>query len=333
LDGTSGTKPPSNPVTGINRGIQHLLRILHGHVQSHSHGDQRMSAEPRAPTTPGPDPEPRPPKIKLPSRACDCHAHVFGPQSRYPYAPNAAYIPPDALPANYVRMLRTIGCERAVLVQPSIYGTDNALLLDTLRADVFTLRGVVVVDSTISDKELQDMHRVGVRGVRVNLAAETPGPTLDHAQALGPRLKALGWHMQFYLDLKQLPAAATKLGRLPINVVIDHFGRLPAADGVKSPAFLALLRLLRGENCWAKLMGPYLISDQAPGFPDVAPLAKAVVAAAPDRVVWGSDWPHPGAGAMMPNDGTLADMLNEWVPDERQRHKILVENPARLYGF
>jgi len=292
-----------------------------------------MSAEPRTPTVPGPDPEPKPPMIKFPSRACDCHAHVFGPQDRYPYAPNAAYIPPDATPAHYVRMLRTIGCERGVLVQPSIYGTDNSLLLDTLRSDVFTLRGVVVVDSTISDKALQDMHRVGVRGVRVNLASETPGPTLDHAEALGPRLKALGWHMQFYLDLMKLPAAVDKLARLPINVVIDHFGRLPAADGVKSPAFQALLRLLRSERCWAKLMGPYFISNQAPDYPDVAPLAQAVVAAAPDRVVWGTDWPHPGARKVTPNDGALADMLATWVPDERQRRKILTDNPARLYGF
>lgn len=292
-----------------------------------------MSAEPRAPTVPGPDPEPRKPKVKFPTRACDCHARVFGPQSRYPYVPDAAYIPPDARIDDYVGMLRAIGCERGVLVQPSIYGTDNSLLLDTLRSDVFTLRGVVVIESTTSDMELQQMHHLGVRGVRVNLASETPGPTIEHAQALGPRLKALGWHMQFHIDLNKMPAALNKLAKLPINVVIDHFGRLPAADGVQSPAFQGLLRLLRAENCWAKLMGPYFVSDQAPDFPDVAPLAKAMVAAAPDRLVWGTDWPHPGAGEMMPNDGALADMLAQWVPDDKQRRKILVDNPARLYGF
>lgn len=292
-----------------------------------------MSAEPRAPTVPGPDPDTKKPSVRFPSRACDCHAHVFGPQSRYPYVPHAGYIPPDASPDNYVRMLRMIGCERGVLVQPSVYGTDNSLLLDTLRADIFTLRGIVVLESSVTDQELQEMHRLGVRGVRVNLASETAGPSIEHAQALGPRLKALGWHMQFYLDLKRLPAAVDKLARLPVNVVIDHFGRLPAAEGVRSPAFQSLLRLMRNGNAWAKLMGPYFVSDQAPGFHDVTPLAQAVVAAAPDRVLWGTDWPHPGALGKMPNDGALADMLAEWVPDERQRRKILVDNPERLYGF
>jgi 2-pyrone-4,6-dicarboxylate lactonase len=292
-----------------------------------------MSAEPRAPTVPGPKPETTTPKVKFPSRACDCHAHVFGPQDRYPYVPNAAYIPPNALVDDYVSMLRTIGCERGVLVQPSIYGTNNALLLDTLRSDVFTLRGVVVLGSNVSDMELHDMHRLGVRGVRINLASATPGPTLDHAQALAPRLKALGWHLQVYLDLKTLPAAANMLAHLPVNVVIDHFGRLPAAEGVNSPAFQSLMRLLRADNCWAKLMGPYFISSAAPHFADVAPLARAVVAAAPDRVVWGTDWPHTAARKFMPDDGALADMLAEWVPDEKQRRKVLADNPARLYGF
>lgn len=292
-----------------------------------------MSAAPRAPTIPGPKPETTPPQVKFPSRSCDCHAHVFGPQGRYPYLPDAGYIPPDALVDDYVRMLRAIGCERGVLVQPSIYGTDNTLLLDTLRADVFTLRGVVVLGPKVTDTELQEMHRLGVRGVRINLASVTPGLAIEHTLALGPRLKELGWHMQFYVDLKKMPDIADKLARLPITVVIDHFGRVPAADGVKSPAFQSLLKLMQRDHCWAKLMGPYFISSQAPAFPDVAPLARALVAVAQDRLVWGTDWPHPGARALMPNDGTLADLAAEWVPDEKVRRKILSSNPARLYGF
>jgi predicted TIM-barrel fold metal-dependent hydrolase len=292
-----------------------------------------MSAETRAPNIPGPNPEPRKPDTKFPSQSCDCHAHVFGPQRRYAYTSDAAYIPPDALPDSYIAMLRTIGCDRGVLVQPSVYGTDNTAMLDTLRAASFTLRGIAVVDEKVTDRELEDMHRVGVRGVRINLASETPGLTLEQAHTLAQRLKPMGWHLQFYFDIKKLPDAAERLGRLPIDIVIDHFARAPAAEGVGSPAFQSLLRLVRRDNCWAKIMGPYFVSKQAPDFPDVTPLARALVAAAPDRVVWGSDWPHPGVRSLMPNDGDLADMLAAWVPDEKQRRKVLVGNPARLYGF
>lgn len=291
-----------------------------------------MSAE-RAPTLPAPDPNTRKPGFKLPAGSCDCHAHVFGPQSRFPYLPNAAYIPRDAPPEDYARMLRTIGCERAVLVQPSVYGTDNSAMIYALRSGVFAFRGVAVVDENVSDRELEDMHAAGVRGVRINLASVTPGLTLAQAPRLAARLKALGWHLQFFMELRKFPDAEEKLGSLDIDIVIDHFGRVRADEGVQAPAFKALLRLLARDNVWAKLMGPYFISDQAPHFADTTPFARAVVAAAPDRVVWGTDWPHPAAHDKMPNDGDLADLLLEWVPDEAQRRKVLVDNPARLYGF
>ncbi len=286
-----------------------------------------------ASTIPGPDPRTRTPRVKFPPGACDCHAHVFGPQSRFPYLPNAAYIPPDALPSDYVRMLRTIGCERAVLVQPSIYGTDNSAMLDAMRSGIFPFRGVVVIDTGISDRELEDMHSTGVRGVRINIASTTPGLTLDAAWRLAPRLKALGWHLQFFLDIRMMPDVEERLGKLPIDIVIDHFGRVRAADGLDAPPFQALLKLLRRGNCWAKIMGPYFLSDRKPDFPDVTPFARAVVAAAPDRVVWGTDWPHPSGRDLMPNDGTLADLLVDWIPDEAVRKKVLVDNAARLYGF
>lgn len=291
------------------------------------------SAIPRAPTIPGPASDTRPPKFKLPPGACDCHAHVFGPQSRYPYLPQAAYIPPDALPDDYARMLQTLGCERAVLVQPSVYGTDNTALLDALRSGVFAFRGVAVISDDISDRELENMHRAGVRGVRINLASATPGLTLEQAPRLAARLKALGWHLQFFFDLGKVRDIEERLGKLDIDIVIDHFGRVRAADGVDAPPFQTLLRLLRRENVWAKLIGPYFLSDKMPDFPDVVPFARAVVAAAPDRVVWGTDWPHPSAHGLAPNDGTLADMLLAWIPDEALRKKVLVDNAARLYGF
>lgn len=287
----------------------------------------------RAPTIAPPDPNTRTPMVKFPPGACDCHAHVFGPQSRYPFARNAAYIAPDSPTETYVRMLKTIGCERAVIVQPSVYGTDNSATVDALRSGLLTFRGVAVVRPNIADRELQSLHDAGVRGIRVNLSSATPGMTLEQAQRLAPRLKAMGWHIQFFLDLKTMPEACERLGTLDITIVIDHFGRVSAQEGPGGAAFKRLLSLVRREHCWAKLIGPYFLSSRRPLFPDVAPLAQALVAAAPDRVVWGTDWPHPSPHGAMPNDGDLADMLATWVPDDALRKRILVDNPERLYDF
>jgi 2-pyrone-4,6-dicarboxylate lactonase len=289
--------------------------------------------EPRRSTIPGPHPNTRVPKLKLPPGSCDCHAHVFGPQSRYPYLEHAKYIAPDASTADYVRMLRTIGCDRAVLVQPSVYGTDNSAMLDALRSGAFPFRGVAVVDEDVTDRELEDMHAAGVRGVRINLAAWTPGLKLEQAPRLAARIKPLGWHLQFFADFSKLPEMEAVLAKLPIDIVIDHFARASAKAGVDAPPFQALLRLLERDNCWAKIMGVYFVSERFPDFSDVAPLARAVVARAPDRTVWATDWPHPMGLHQMPNDGDLADMLADWVPDETQRHNVLVTNPARLYQF
>jgi 2-pyrone-4,6-dicarboxylate lactonase len=240
-------------------------------------------------------------------------------------------VPPDCLLHDYIRMLRTIGCERAVLVQPSIYGTDNTAIVEALRSDAFPMRAVAVVSENVSDRELEDLHAVGFRGIRINTASGTPGLKLEHAPRLASRIKPLGWHLQFYMNFR--PEHEAELGKLPVNIVIDHFGRIPTSGGLDAPAFQALLRLLRRDHCWAKLMGPYFVSDANPHYPDLVPLARAMVQAGPDRVVWGTDWPHPSARQKMPNDGDLADMLAEWVPDDAQRKRILVDNPQQLYGF
>ncbi|MCW5575186.1 MAG: amidohydrolase family protein [Burkholderiales bacterium] len=287
----------------------------------------------RIPSIPGFIPATAKPRTHFPAGACDCHAHVFGPQTRFPYLADAAYIPPDAVTADYLGMLKNNGCDRGVLVQPSIYGTDNRCMIDALRSEPQALRGIAVVEAGITDHELEDLHAAGVRGVRINLASETEGLTLADGERLAPRLKELGWHLQFYLDLPKMPEAEARLAKLPITIVIDHFARCPAAEGADAPAFRALQRLVGRDNCWAKIMGPYFISKNAPLYPEVTPLARALVAAAPDRIVWGSDWPHPGARALMPEDHVLADLLAQWVPDEAQRHRVLVDNPARLYGF
>lgn len=294
-----------------------------------------MSLE-RAPTLAGPDPLTRQPRFTMPPGSCDCHAHVFGPQVSFPYLPDASYIAQDASAEDYARMLRAIGCARAVLVQPSVYGTDNSAMLHALRSGVFSFRGIAVVDAAISDRELEDLHAAGVRGIRINLASATPGLTLAEAPALAARIKSMGWHLQFFMDLRALAGAEEKLGSLDIDIIIDHFGKVRTDEGMDAPAFQTLLRLVARDNVWAKMIGPYFISDRAPRYADIAPYAQAVVAAASDRVVWGTDWPHPAAARSplpMPNDGDLADLLLEWVPDETTRKKILSDNPARLYGF
>ena len=286
----------------------------------------------RPPTIAGPDPHTRPPRVQFPVGACDCHSHVFGPQSRFPYIPQAAYIPPDASPQDYARMLETIGCNRAVLVQPSIYGTDNGCMIAALTSGVFNFRGVAVVSAEISDAALEALHRDGVRGVRINVASQTAVLTLQQAPQLAERIKAFGWHLQFFVRIEQSPDFEREIARLPVACVIDHFAHSAAAGGVQSEAFRTLLRLARLDHVWFKLIGPYRISTQWPLYPDVAPMARALVAAAPDRCVWGTDWPHPNT-VYMPNDGDLAEALGEWLPDAQTRHRVLVDNPGRLYDF
>ena len=283
-------------------------------------------------TIPGPDPRTRRPYVQFPGGACDCHAHVFGPQGSFPYLPNAAYIPPDSLPGDYARMLGTIGCQRAVLVQPSVYGTDTGCMLAAMQSGVFNFRGVAVIEETISDAELEALHCAGVRGVRINLASKTAGLTIEQAPRLAARIKPLGWHLQFFVHIERYADCERAIADLAVPCVIDHFGHVRAADGVGSKGWETLLRLARLPHVWFKLIGPYRISTQWPFHPDVAPLAQALVAAAPDRCVWGTDWPHPNA-PHMPNDGDLADALGEWLPEAAARHMVLVTNPARLYGF
>lgn len=287
----------------------------------------------RTPDIPPPAAAPHPPRRAFPPGSCDCHAHVFGPQSRYWLLPKTHFVPHETpLPA-YVKMLRTLGCERGVLVQPSVYGTDNTLIEEALASRTFDLRAVAVVSADIDDRELERLHGLGFRGIRINTASATPGLRIEDAPRLAERIKPLGWHLQFYLDLRTMPQIEQALEALDIDVVIDHFARIATAEGLQSSAYRALLRLLARDNVWAKLMGPYFVSDAVPHYPDLVPFARGMIEVAPDRVVWGSDWPHPSAREKMPDDGDLADMLGEWAPDEAVRHRILVDNPRRLYGF
>ena len=288
----------------------------------------------REPDIPAPVAPKRRPTVQFPAGATDCHAHVFGPQSRYPLLADTHFVPHETPWDDYAAMLVSVGCDRAVLVQPSVYGTDTSAIEHALAAaNAIELRAVAVVAPDVSDRELERLHEVGFRGIRINVAAPTRGLRLEHAQKLAPRIRGLGWHLQFYADFHKQPEAADVLASLPVPIVIDHFGHVPAEQGVASSGFKTVLRLLARENCWAKLSAPYLISHAFPGFGDVAPFAHSMIAVAPDRIVWGTDWPHPSARERMPADADLADILSQWVPDELTRRRVLVDNPSRLYGF
>lgn len=287
---------------------------------------------PIAPTIAGAIADTRQPRIKLPPGSCDCHAHVFGPQQQYPFAPDCTYVPPEANVDSYLRMLRTIGCERGVVIHPTVYGTNNQCTIDALRAGKSALRGIVVIDEKVTDEQLEDMHQAGIRGIRLHPKAKDWNDVLKEGTRLAARIKPRDWHIQVFFDIRAMPEIEKPLTQLPVDVVIDHFSLASIADGVSGASFQAMLRLARHEHCWFKLMGPYRLSKQSPMYPDVNPFARALLAAAPDRCVWGTDWPHPNAHRI-PNDGDLADMLPDWIPDAALLQKVMVDNPARRYGF
>lgn len=269
-----------------------------------------------------------------PQGACDCHSHIFGPVDRFPYSPDRKYTPPDASIEAYAQMLATLGLTRAVIVQPSIYGVDNRATLDAIKTLGRNFRGVAVIDpDTITRAELEEMQQIGIRGVRVNQAYDTV-LDMNHLHKVVEKIQPLGWHLQIFANINKIPDFAEVLGDLPVEIVIDHMGFVKASEDILAPRFQEFLTLLEQGKCWVKLSGAYRLTakNEIP-YSDVTPLAKALVAANPERCVWGTDWPHPHMDISVPNDGDLLDLLSLWVPDEQQRAKILVDNPARLYGF
>ena len=279
----------------------------------------------------------RAPAVKLPPGATDCHAHICGPASRYAYYAARIYTPADALLPDYRHMLAQLGVERAVLVQPSVYGTDNSAMLDAMGAAGTRFRGVAVVDDGIAASELQRMHDAGVRGVRVNIVDvkdRKPG-TLPLAELtrLATKVKSLGWHMEFLLHVDEFPNLDRLLADFPVDTVYGHLGYMKTDRGTGDAGFQALLRMMKAGRAWVKLTGPYRISAEPLPHADTNEYAHALLAAAPSQVVWGSDWPHVMVKTPMPNDGDLCDLLTAWVPDETLRGRVLVDNPARLYGF
>ena len=291
------------------------------------------SAPPCAP----PDFNPRKPKLTLPKLSCDTHAHILGPHAKYAYSPARVYTPPDCLPGDYQKMLATLGVERAVLVQPSVYGSDNTVMLEAMRAAGDKFRGVAVVDDNITDANLALLNAAGVRGVRVNIVDvkdRKPG-TLPMAEltALAQRIAPMSWHMEFLMHCDEFPDIDRSFADFPVDIVLGHLGYMKTSLGVKHAGFQALLRLMQAGKAWVKFTGPYRISTQALPHADTNALAHALIAANAQRVLWGSDWPHVMVKSAMPNDGDLCDLLSGWIPDAAIREQVLVKNPAKLYGF
>jgi 2-pyrone-4,6-dicarboxylate lactonase len=280
-----------------------------------------------------PGTDPSRPRASVPAGACDTHAHVFAPAGRYPYAPRRPYTPaPGTGLEAHRRMLGAIGFERAVLVHSNIYGPDNRATTDALAAaPPGRFRGIALVRPEIDDDALAALAAAGMRGLRINL--EFPGETsLDDVEAMAPRLAALGWQVQMLTAAARLPAIAARLRALPFEVVVDHMG-LPRNDGdLAAPGFRALLELLETGRTWIKLSAPYYADREEPVWPFAARAARQLWQARPERMLFGTNWPHPHAEPV-PDDGALVDWIAGIVGSEAGLRQILVDNPARLYGF
>ena len=271
------------------------------------------------------------PKLKAPANAADCHHHVY--DARYPTDPTATLKPADALVEDYRALQKRIGTTRNVLVQPSTYGVDNRCHLDALRAFGPSARMVAVVNDTVSTDELRRMHALGVRGIRFNLA-QAGATTPEMIEPLSRRVSDLGWHIQINAPAERIMAIMPILERVPSQIVFDHLARIPQPEGVNHPLFAKVRGLLDNGRAWVKLSGAYGNTKVGPPtYSDASAVARAYVKAAPERLVWGSDWPHPTEKDNWPDDALLFDLLADWAPDEKVRHRILVENPARLYDF
>ena len=273
------------------------------------------------------------PKTHAPANATDCHFHIY--DSSFPVAPYATLKPPDASVQDYQALQRRLGVTRCVLVQPSTYGTDNRAFLELIpKLGRDRTRMVAVVDTSITDAALRQLHDAGVRGIRFNLAP-AGATTLDMLEPLSRRVAAMGWHCQVNMPGEKIVEAQDVFLRVPGALVFDHLAHVPEPEGVNSPTFALIRRLLDKGNTWVKLSGAYADTKVGPPtYADSSAVAKAYTLAAPQRMVWGSDWPHPTEAAdKKPDDAVLFDLLADWVPNETARHRVLVENPAQLYGF
>ena len=284
----------------------------------------------------------------VPANACDCHTHIHGDLARFPYSPDRVYTPEAALPEEMAQLHAALKMQRVVIVTPSVYGTDNAATLYGMAARGADARGVAVIGDKTTEAELDAMGKAGVVGIRLNLATggtSDPNVGRQRLSAAIERIKARGWHIQIYTNLGMISAAKDLVAGSPVPVVFDHFGGAQADKGLEQAELSDFFELLKSGKAYVKISGAYRAGKNGPDFADAAPLAKALIAANPDRIVWGTDWPHPNSAAipgktkfdLAPffdiDDGLLLNQLALWAPDAATRQKILTDNPARLYKF
>ena len=289
-----------------------------------------------APPCPAPLAEIKYPQIPLPDKACDAHLHILGPAREYPYSVERVYTPPDCLLAHYEVVRAYLGVKRCVLVQPSVYGSDNRGLLSALYELGDRARGVVVLGGSETADELKRMHLLGVRGARVNLVdvkSARPGLPQDHLRRLADLIRPLGWHLELLMHVDEYPEMESTLGRLGVQIVFGHSGYLSrqAAD-IRHPGMQAMLSLMKAGCAWAKVTAPYRVAD-SPDYLKAGHIVHWLASECPTRLVWGTDWPHVMVKGEMPHDADLSDFMNEWIPDRDQRTAIFAENAARLYGW
>ncbi|MEQ1883648.1 MAG: amidohydrolase family protein [Bryobacteraceae bacterium] len=284
----------------------------------------------------------------IPAGACDTHTHIFADQKVYPLSPNRMYTPEEALPPEMKALHKALHMERVVIVNPSIYGTDNRASLFGMKAYGPGARGVAVIDEKTPESELDSMHQAGMRGIRINLATQNQtDPALGRKRLIEAieRVKRRNWHVQMYVAASIIPGIKDIVMSSPVPVVFDHFGGAASKSGLKQPGFPELVEMVKAGKAYVKISGAYRASTNSPGYEDLVPYAKALIAANADRVVWGTDWPHPDSAppqgrkatelnpVLQIDDGRLLNLLPVWAPDAQVRKKILVDNPAKLYGY
>ena len=278
----------------------------------------------------GPDPHPVKPTFKMPPGSCDSHCHIFGPGDTFPYSPTRTYTPPDAPKEKLKALHDFLGFDRAVLVQASCHGADNRAMLDAIAWSKGKWRGVAMVGPQVTEKELEDLHAGGARAVRFNFVHHlggAPDPKV-FARTLA-MLKPMGWHIVLHFDAEDIEKYMDTLNGIPVPFIIDHMGRVQAEHGIEQKPWKMMLELMKNELAWVKVCGPERITKAKP-FRDARPFVEGLINAAPDRTLWGTDFPHPNV-KIMPNDGELVDLFGEFCTDAGLRQKVLVDNPTRLY--
>jgi len=280
-----------------------------------------------------PDPDPVSPTLVLPPGACDAHCHVFGPAGKFPYAADRSYTPPDAPVENLRRLHAKLGVSRAVIVHASCHGTDMAVTLDAIASSEGRYRGVACVEDRVTERELERLHAGGIRGIRFNFVKHLGGvPDLGVFYRLVERIKPLGWHVVLHFDADDIVGQGELLGRIDVPFIIDHMGRIKAADGLEQAPFQALLALYRNNPlAWIKVCGAERVSSGKRPFLDAVPFAQTLIEQDASRILWGTDWPHPNITKDMPNDGELVNLFAKICPDPALQRRILVDNPTRMY--